>query len=447
MQHDADGVPQGVHIVAADVAPADPDRALGGVVQARNELDERRFGRARAADDAHRRTCRDVERDVGEGIFLRLGVVFEADVVKVDLAVGDGVHRCGGVCKVGRLGQDLTDAAGAGQRAGHLQKDAGEHHDRVEHLQNIAQKRRQLADGHRADEDIIAAEPKDADDGRIHDSLERRQVEDGIAEGFRRSIAQFRVDGVELGVLVVAADERLDGTDGGQGLLDAAIQVIHGALLAAIERADLCDDPGEDGGQDRRCDEEYNRQPRAEHAGHRQPHAEHDRAAHQRTQTGVDGVEHDRDVGGHAGDEGRIGEAVKVGEVEFLHGGILRHAQLCREPVCEPRRVPRIQQPRDKRKHRAQNHQPALPEDDGHIMGGHAVIHEGGHQDGDDHFKDTFNKDQPHRREQIAPVRAGITEDFAQILHGWLLAVGVGWLLRKGGGECCRGRRPRRPAE
>jgi hypothetical protein len=64
-------------------------------------------------------------------------------------------------------------------------------------------------------------------------------------------------------------------------------------------------------------------------------------------------------------------------------------------------------------------------------MGGHAVIHEGGHQDGDDHFKDTFNKDQPHRREQIAPVRAGITEDFAQILHGWLLAVGVGWLLRR----------------
>ena len=118
-----------------------------------------------------------------------------------------------------------------------------------------------------------------------------RQVEDGIAEGFRRSIAQFRVDGVELGVLVVAADKRLDGADGGQGLLDAAIQVIHGALLAAIERADLCDDPGENGGQDRRCDEEYNRQPWAEHAGHRQPHAEHDRAAHQRTQTGVDGVE------------------------------------------------------------------------------------------------------------------------------------------------------------
>ena len=69
----------------------------------------------RAADDAHRRTCRNVERDVREGIFLRFGVVFEADVVKVDLAVGDGVHRRGGIRKVGRLGQDLTDAAGAGQ--------------------------------------------------------------------------------------------------------------------------------------------------------------------------------------------------------------------------------------------------------------------------------------------------------------------------------------------
>ena len=97
---------------AAHVAPADPDRALGGVVQARNELDERRFGRARAADDAHRRTCRDVERDVGEGIFLRFGVVFEADMVKVDVgrrgwcpparrhsqgrASRSGPHGCGG---------------------------------------------------------------------------------------------------------------------------------------------------------------------------------------------------------------------------------------------------------------------------------------------------------------------------------------------------------------
>ena len=214
--------------------------------------------------------------------------------------------------------------------------------------------------------------------------------------------------------------------------MDAAIQVIHGALLAAIERTDLCDDPGEDGGQDWRCDEEYNRQPQAEHAGHRQPHAEHDRAAHQRTQTGVDGVEHDRDVGGHAGDEGRIGEAVKVGEVEFLHGGILRHAQLCREPVCEPRRVPRIQQPVMSASTAHKIISPPCRKMTAILWVGTPSSTRVDIRTGDDHFKDTFNKDQPHRREQIAPVRAGITEDFTQILHGWLAWGGGRMVVKEG---------------
>ena len=45
-------------------------------------------------------------------------------------------------------------------------------------------------------------------------------------------------------------------------------------------------------------------------------------------------VEHDGGVGGHAGDEGRIGETVKVREVEFLHGGILRQAQSDAKPLA-----------------------------------------------------------------------------------------------------------------
>ena len=180
--------------------------------------------------------------------------------------------------------------------------------------------------------------------------------------------------------------------------------MVHSALLAAIERADFRDDPSQHGSKDRRCDEENQRQPRAEHAGHSKAHAQHDRAAHQRPQAGIDSVEHDGNVGGHAGDEGRIGETVKVREVEFLHGGILRQAQLRRKAVGKPRGVPGIEQTGNERQHRAENHQPALSEDDGHIVVRHAVVHQGRHQHGDDHFKDTFNKDKPHRRKQVFAV-------------------------------------------
>ena len=65
LQHDADGVPQGVHVVVADVAP--PTRTVPSVASYRRGMSwtQRRFGRARAADDAHRSPCRDMQGDVG----------------------------------------------------------------------------------------------------------------------------------------------------------------------------------------------------------------------------------------------------------------------------------------------------------------------------------------------------------------------------------------------
>ena len=60
---------------------------------------------------------------------------------------------------------------------------------------------------------------------------------------------------------------------------------------------------------------------------------------------------------------------------------------------------------------------PPCPEDDGHIVVRHAVVHQGRHQHGDDHFKDTFNKDKPHRRQQVFAVGLAVTKNHAQVLH------------------------------
>ena len=411
MQHNAYGVPQGGQVVVPHVVAADLHGALGGVVQAGDQLDQRGLGRAGAADDAHGRPGGDVQRNVGQGTFLCRSVILEADALEVDLTVRHSLQRIGGIGQVGLLGQHLTDAAGAGQRAGHLQKRAGEHHDRVEHLQNVAQKGGQLADAHVALQDEPAAEPHDADDGCVHDGLERGQVEHGVTEGLGAGVAQLSVDGAELLVFIIAAHERFNGADGGEGFLDAAVQVVDSALLAAVQRADLAHDERQQNGQNRRCDEENNRQLGAEQKCHAQTHGQHDRAAHKGAQACVDGVEQHGGIGGHAGDEGSRGKMVQVGKVEFLHGGVLGQAQLGRKAVGEPGGIAGIQQAGDQCQHRAECHQPALPQDDRHVMAGHTLVHQGGHQHGDDHLKDTFNKDQPGSRPKVPAVGLAIAEN------------------------------------
>ena len=301
MQHDADGVPQGVHVVAADVAPADPDRALGGIVQARNELDERRFGRARAADDAHRRTCRDVERDVGEGIFLRFGVVFEADVAKVDLAVGDGVHRRGGIRKVGRLGQDLTDAAGAGQGTGEQQEHVGNEHHGVHHLEHIAEKASELPHLEAAIEHHVSAEPHDEHNGGIHDQLEHRQVEHGEAEGPLAGLHELRVDPLKLLLLVLPADKRLDRPDGGEALLHHVVQPVHRLLEPTVHGGHPAHYDKEDAPQNRRTHQKHQGQPGIHPEGEAHAHDQHDGTAHQWAVTAIDRVLEHGHIGGHAG--------------------------------------------------------------------------------------------------------------------------------------------------
>ena len=186
--------------------------------------------------------------------------------------------------------------------------------------------------------------------------------------------------------------------------------MVNGRLLAAVQRADLAHDEGEQDSQDRRCDEKNERQFRAEQERHAQPHHQHDRAAHKGTQPRIDGVEQYGGVGGHAGNEGRRRKMVKVGKVEFLHGCILGQAQFGCKAVGKPGRKPGVQQAGDERQHRAQSHQPALPKNDAHIMAGHALIHQGGHQDRNHHFKDTFDKDQPRCRPKVPAIGLAITK-------------------------------------
>ena len=70
--------------------------ALGGVVQAGDEVYERGLGRAGAADDADGLAALNVQVDIVERLALRMRGILKAHVVKVDGAVGHLEHGLGG---------------------------------------------------------------------------------------------------------------------------------------------------------------------------------------------------------------------------------------------------------------------------------------------------------------------------------------------------------------
>ncbi len=86
-----------VEVVIADVDAAHAHAALGGVVEACDQVDERRLGRPRAAYDADGLATGDVQVDVVERLALGVLRVLEAHVIEVDGAVGDLMHGFGGV--------------------------------------------------------------------------------------------------------------------------------------------------------------------------------------------------------------------------------------------------------------------------------------------------------------------------------------------------------------
>ena len=87
LQHDRNGRAQRFKVVLAHVPAADADGALGRVIQARDELHQRRLARTRAAEDADGHAGINMQVYPGKGKLLRLGGVFEGDVFKINGAV------------------------------------------------------------------------------------------------------------------------------------------------------------------------------------------------------------------------------------------------------------------------------------------------------------------------------------------------------------------------
>ena len=86
LEDEADLPPEIAVAQALRVGAVEQDRAGGRLEQAGQQAKQRRFARARASDDRHRRAGRDVEADPGEDGLARLRWVI-AEVLQLDAAL------------------------------------------------------------------------------------------------------------------------------------------------------------------------------------------------------------------------------------------------------------------------------------------------------------------------------------------------------------------------
>ena len=128
-----------------DVAAVHGDGAVLHVVEAHEEVDERRLAAARRADDGYALAGPDREVQIlDEPLLRRVG---EGDIRQLHAAGGVGQHP--GIGRVGdlrRLVDELEDPRGAGQRVLQLGDDAGDLIEGLGVLVGIAEEARQPAD-------------------------------------------------------------------------------------------------------------------------------------------------------------------------------------------------------------------------------------------------------------------------------------------------------------
>ena len=225
LQHHGHGVAQRFKVVLAHVHAADQHAALGDIVEAGDELHQRRFGRARAAEYAHHLAGLDVEVSPAQAEALRVAGIAEIDVFKADGAVLDFLDGVFRVLDVRHFLQHLGDALLRSLGDGEHDKDHGDHHQAHQNLHGVGNEAHQFARGH-ANSGVVAggddharAKPGDEQHHRIDAQLHQRHVEGHGLFRLGEVLIDVFGDFAELLVLMLLAHEGLDHTDAAQVFL------------------------------------------------------------------------------------------------------------------------------------------------------------------------------------------------------------------------------------
>jgi hypothetical protein len=167
--------------------PIDRDPPAGRVVEAHQEIRQRRLPRTARPDDRHRLTRRDRQRDSAQHQ-RTLRAVAEAQVLDAH-GPGDRLRQGIGVGGIGDLGrgvQQLEDALRSAGRLAQLAVDAGQRTDRPGDHDHVDQRRDELAGRESPGGDLPRAEEQDAEQGQQPEEGDQRSEEGAHAHPAHR---------------------------------------------------------------------------------------------------------------------------------------------------------------------------------------------------------------------------------------------------------------------
>ena len=258
LQHDPDLFAQRIDRHVAQVGAIDQNLAAGRIVEARQQVNDRRLAAARHPQQSDRLPRLRLDVDMAQD--RNATGITEGDVLELDVALNrrqrPGIRLVGDVA----LGiEDFEDTTGRGRGLRHLSNDHAQLGHRKEDEDQVQAELLPFADRQRRVDDLITGRIQHRGLAQIGDQEDHREQE-GENTRHRDALLHKRLGGlVKFDLLLRFARESFDHLDAGQVFLQNRIQFRQAALHFA-----------EQGLRDRTEDQE-------QHEGNRQRRQDHQR--------------------------------------------------------------------------------------------------------------------------------------------------------------------------
>ena len=325
-------------IIISHVHTADLNGSVRHIIQAGNQIHQRRLSGAGASDDTDGFSGMNVEIDMMQGSLIALlrhimngdhltpiliignipPLIGEIHIFKINAAVLHLHHRILRIADVGLLLKDLTDSLRTGCRHGQHDKDHRYHHQAEQNHHDVAKQRGQLAGCHRAANDLMRAKPRDSDDACIHNQGHHRHVHNHQLLCADEQLVQLLYRLVEFRFLIILTDKCLDDANGRDILLHTRIQVVIFAEGGPKCLRSPSDNNHEKCSENRQCPKENQTDLRTDHDAHYQCNDHHERRTDRNADNHHKRILQIRDVRRHTGDKSRRRILINIGERKRL---------------------------------------------------------------------------------------------------------------------------------
>ena len=410
LQNHGNVVTEHFQIIVTDIDAADLQRAFADIIQTGDQLHQGRFTGTGTAQDTHGCAGGDVQIHFLQSAVLCSSAVAEADIFKVDGAVGNFHDSAfGGGNQIGFLGEDLTAAAQGGASHGHHNEDHGQLHQSAENLHGVGEHGAELTGGQTdgrvvaGGHDHLGADPGDGEHAHIDTGDHDGAVQSQNLFCLCHVVGELAGDVVELLDFLLFPDEALDHPDAVDVFLYNVVHLIH-HLEAPVENLKDGRGQAEQGDEQHGHDVEIDtRQLGADPSCADQCQNQHQRTADGSTDDHLEGHLQLTYIGGQTGDDGCGGEFVNVGEAEFLH--TIEHivAQVFGEAGTGLGSVNGRQTAKGQGKQGEEHQLDGLGDHHTHVLHDHTVVIQFRHDQWDDDLHGHF-ADHGQRRHQRGPL-------------------------------------------